>query len=179
MMASIATQTFRAGRAGLLGSCVGVLLVWRTGLLSAAPSAIGLTMLAASDHATRRIPRNTIVRTAWWTAVGALVDAARLSAWDRLATASVLAVLVGLVAAAIWLVSSGIAFGDVKLLALAAFVPAWLRSSAIVTMVAVALMAAACVVVFKGIRSGSIAATSTIAFGPPLLVGWLVGVLTA
>ena len=87
--------------------------------------------------------------------------------------------MVGLVAGAVWLVSSGIAFGDVKLLALAAFVPAWLRGSAVVTVIAVAFLVAAVYVLVERLRHGRITAKATMAFGPPLLVGWLVGVLTA
>ena len=156
-----------------------MLLVWRTGLLSAAPAAIGLTMLAASDMATRRVPRTIVAQTTAWMLVGALVDAVRLSEPKRFLTALGVATLVGFVAGLAWLVSSGIAFGDVKLLALAAFVPAWLRASAVVTVVAVAFLAAVLYVLVERLQHGRITAKATIAFGPPLLVGWLVGVLTA
>ena len=156
-----------------------MLLVWRTGLLSAAPAAIGLTMLAASDMATRRVPRTIVAQTTAWMLVGALVDAVRLSEMNRFLTALGVATLVGFVAGLAWLVSSGIAFGDVKLLALAAFVPAWLRASAVVTVVAVAFLAAVLYVLVERLQHGRITAKATIAFGPPLLVGWLVGVLTA
>ena len=179
MIASTVTQTFRASSARIVGSCVGVLLVWRTGLLSAGPSAIGLTMLAASDLVTRALPRKIVRCTAICIVVAALLDAIRLSAWSRFTAASIVTLLVALVACVVWLVSSGVAFGDVKLLALAAFVPAWLRSDAVVTMIVVALLAAAGIVLVRATRSGRITATATIAFGPPLLVGWLVGVLTA
>lgn len=156
-----------------------MLLVWRTGILSAAPAAIGLTMLAASDMATRRVPRAIVAQTTAWMLVAALVDAVRLSEPKRFLMALGVATLVGLVAALVWLVSSGIAFGDVKLLALAAFVPAWIRGSAVVTVVAVAFVAAAFYVLIERLQHGRIPAKATIAFGPPLLVGWLVGVLTA
>jgi leader peptidase (prepilin peptidase) / N-methyltransferase len=158
---------------------VGVLLVWRTGLLSAAPASIGLTMLAASDMATRRVPRTIVAQTTACMLVAALVDALRLSEMSRFLTALGLATLVGLVAGSVWLVSSGIAFGDVKLLALASFVPGWLRGSAVVAVVAVSFLAAALYVLIERLRHGRIAAKATIAFGPPLLVGWLVGVLTS
>ena len=158
---------------------MGVLLVWRTGLLSAAPASIGLTMLAASDMATRRVPRTIVAQTSAWMLAAALLDAVRLSEPKRFLTAIVLATFVGLVAGLVWLISSGIGFGDVKLLALAAFVPAWLRGSAIATVVAVAFLAAAVHVLIERSRHDRIAAQATIAFGPPLLVGWLVGVLTA
>lgn len=158
---------------------MGVLLVWRTGLLSAAPASIGLTVLAASDMATRRVPRTIVAYTTACMLVAALVDAVRLSEMNRFLTALGLATLVGLVAGSVWLVSSGIAFGDVKLLTLAAFVPAWLRASAVVTVVAVAFLAAALYVLIERMQHGEITAKATIAFGPPLLVGWLVGVLTS
>jgi leader peptidase (prepilin peptidase) / N-methyltransferase len=156
-----------------------VLLVWRTGLLSAAPAATGLTMLAALDMATRRVPRTIVAQTTACMLAAALVDAVRLSEPKRFLTAIVLAAFVGLVAGLVWLISSGIAFGDVKLLALAAFVPAWLRGSAIVTVVVVAFLAAAVYMLIERLQHGAITAKATIAFGPPLLVGWLVGVLTA
>ena len=179
VITSTATQTVRAGRDGFVGGCVGVLLVWRTGLLSAAPAAMGLTMLAASDMATRRVPKTIVAHTTACMLAAALADAIRLSEMDRFLAALGLATLVGFVAGLAWLVSSGIAFGDVKLLALAAFVPAWLRGSAVVTVVAVAFLAAAVNVLVERLRHGHITAQATIAFGPPLLVGWLVGVLTA
>jgi prepilin signal peptidase PulO-like enzyme (type II secretory pathway) len=140
---------------------------------------MGLTMLAASDMATRRVPKTIVAHTTACMLVAALVDAVRLSEPKRFLTALMLAAFVGLVAGLVWLVSSDIAFGDVKLLALAAFVPAWLRGSAVVTVVAVAFLAAAVYVLVEHLRHGHITAQATIAFGPPLLVGWLVGVLTA
>ena len=136
-------------------------------------------MLAASDMATRRVPRTIVAQTTACMLVAAVVDTVRLSEMNRFLTALGLATLVGLVAGLVWLVSSGIALGDVKLLALAAFVPAWLRGSAVVTVVAVAFLAAAVYVLVERLRHGHITAQATIAFGPPLLIGWLVGVLTA
>lgn len=147
--------------------------------MSVAPASIGLTLLAASDWATRRLPRQIVTATAVGMVSTAAVDALRLDAVDRLAAAVVTTAAVGIVAGIVWYFTSGIAFGDVKLLALAAFVPAWLRSSAVLTVIVVALMASLAMVGVERIRLGSISAKSTIAFGPPLLLGWLVGVLTA
>ena len=179
MIVAADTQTSSSTRAGIVGGCVAVVIVWRTGLVSALPAAVGLTMLAASDWATRRVPRQIVVATAVAMLALAVLDAVRLNALDRLAIATVLAVVVGLTAGLAWYFTPGIAFGDVKLLALAAFVPAWLGASAVVTMIAVALLAALVAVGVERVRAGSISGHSTIAFGPPLLAGWLVGVLTA
>lgn len=179
MSVVIPTQSVRLGWAGAIGLCVGVVLTIRTGLLSALPSAIGLTVLAASDLETRRIPREIVAATALSAAGLGVVDAGRLGSVEPFLRATAFSALVGLVAALFWFASSGIAFGDVKLLTLAAFVPAWLRGSAVITMVFVALMAAAVLVVVERIRLGSLALKSTIPFGPPLLIGWLVGVWVA
>jgi prepilin signal peptidase PulO-like enzyme (type II secretory pathway) len=81
--------------------------------------------------------------------------------------------VVGFVAALAWSLTRGIALGDVKLLALAAFVPAWLSARAVLVTIAAAL-----VVGLRASRGRAIARTASIAFGPPLLVGWLVGVMT-
>jgi hypothetical protein len=179
MTATAPTQTVRFTRAGIVGLAVGAVCVWRTGLLAAFPSAIGLTVLAASDYSTRRIPRDVFAATAVATVALGLLDSAVRTDGRRLLAASLVTAIVTLVAGAIWAATSGIAFGDVKLLTLAAFVPAWLRGSAVLTMMLVALIAAVGMVVVERVRVGTLTFKSTIAFGPPLLVGWLVGVLTA
>lgn len=153
--------------------------MWRTGLLSAFPPGVGLTMLAASDFRSRRVPRKVFAASAAATFGLAVVDAAVHGNGSRIVAASTITAAVALVAGVVWAATSGIAFGDVKLLALATFVPAWLRAPAVLTMVFVALMAAVGMVVVDRIRMGELTMKSAIAFGPPLLVGWLVGVLTA
>jgi hypothetical protein len=179
MTAAAPTQTVRLSKSGIVGLTVGAVCVWRTGLLSAFPSAIGLTVLAASDYSTRRIPRDVFAATATATAGLAVLEAAVSADGERLLVASLLTAIVALVAGSIWAATSGIAFGDVKLLTLAAFVPALLRGSAVLTMMLVALVAAVGMVVVERVRVGTSTMKSSIAFGPPLLVGWLVGVLTA
>ena len=153
--------------------------MWQTGLLSAFPSGVGLTMLAASDFRSRRVPGEVFAATAAATAGLAVVDAMVHGNGGRLVAASTITAAVTLVVAAVWAATSGIAFGDVKLLALATFVPAWLRGTAVLTVVFVALMASVGMVVIERLRAGALTMKSSIAFGPPLLVGWVVGVLTA
>jgi hypothetical protein len=179
MTAAPLTQTVRFTRAEIAGLAVGAVCVWRTGLLAALPSAVGLTVLAASDFRTRRVSRDMFAATAAATIGLAIVDAALQVSGGRLVAASLITAAVALVAGTLWAATSGIAFGDVKLLALASFVPAWLRGSAVLTMVLVALVAAVGMVVVERLRAGALTMKATIAFGPPLLLGWLVGVLTA
>ena len=172
-------QTVRLSGAGIVGLAVGAACAWRTGMFAAFPSAVGLTMLAASDFRTRRIPRDVFAATAASTIGFAAIDAAVHRNGDRLIIACLIASAVAVVAGAIWAATSGTAFGDVKLLTLAAFVPAWLRGSAVLTMILIALIAAVGMVIVERFRAGGLAMKSTIACGPPLLVGWLVGVWTA
>ena len=127
MTATAPTQTVRFTRSGIVGLAVGAVCVWRTGLLSAFPSALGLTVLAAADYSTRRVPRDTFAATAAATAGLAVLEAAVRADGERLLVASLVTAIVAMVAGAVWATTSGIAFGDVKLLTLAAFVPAWLR----------------------------------------------------
>jgi Type IV leader peptidase family len=178
MTATAPTQTVRFTKAGIVGLAVGAVCVRRTGLLPAFPSALGLTVLAASDYSTRRIPRDVFAATAAATVGLGVLDAAGRANGERLLAASLVTTIVAVVVGTIWAVTSGIAFGDVKLLTLAAFVPAWLRWSAVFTMMLVAVIAAVGMIVVERVRSGALTMKSSIAFGPPLLVGWLVGVLT-
>jgi hypothetical protein len=179
MTSTAPTQTIRLTGAGIVGLAVGAVCVWHTGLLASFPSAIGLTVLAASDLRTRRVSRDMFAATAAATVGFATVDAALQGSGGRLVAALLITAAVALVAGTLWAATSGIAFGDVKLLALASFVPAWLRGSAVLAMVLVALIAAVGMVVVERVRVGGLTMKSSIAFGPPLLFGWLVGVLTA
>jgi hypothetical protein len=173
------TQTLRFAWAGITGLAVGAMCVWRTGLLSALPSATGLTLLAASDFATRRISRRTFKHAAIATFGFALFDAAVQANRSRFVEAAITTAVIALLAYIVWAATSGIAFGDVKLVALATFVPAWLRGTAVITMLLAALATAVVMVVVERVRAGHLSSKSSIAFGPPLLAGWLVGVLTA
>jgi prepilin signal peptidase PulO-like enzyme (type II secretory pathway) len=165
--------------ATIVGGLVGVLLVWRTGLLSAFPAAAGLTTLAAIDLETQRLPEHIVKRTALLMGTLGIMDVSRLHRPDRFATAYMTAMLIGFVAASVWITTSGIAFGDVKLLAIAAFVPAWIRGSAAITMVAIAFVTAAAYVVIRRLRLRGQILEPTIAFAPFILVGWVVAVVTA
>ena len=76
MTTTAPTQTIRLAGAGIVGLAVGAVCVWRTGLFSAFPSALGLTMLASSDYGTRRIPRDVFAATAAATVGLGVLDAA-------------------------------------------------------------------------------------------------------
>ena len=82
------TQTIRLAGAGIVGLAVGAVCVWRTGLFSAFPSALGLTMLASSDYSTRRIPRDVFAATAAATVGLGVLDAAVRANGERLLAAS-------------------------------------------------------------------------------------------
>ena len=165
--------------AGVVGFCVGAVCTVKTGLVAALPSAMGLTVLAATDMSARRIPKRILAATAMGTIACGVADSLRQGSAERFTMALLTAAIVGAIAGATWCVTAGIAFGDVKLLALAAFVPAFLRGTAVITMVVVSLLVATAMIVIERIRLGSLALKSTIPFGPPLLVGWLVGVWIA
>ncbi len=158
---------------------VGAVCTWRTGVMAALPSAIGLTILAVSDFRTRRIPSGIFSWSAASVVVWAAIDASTSGEGRRFVIALVIALAVLVVTGALWTATAGIAFGDVKLLALASFVPAWLGGSAVVIMLLTSLLAATGMIAAERFRGRPLTMTSTIPFGPPLLAGWLVGVLTA
>jgi prepilin signal peptidase PulO-like enzyme (type II secretory pathway) len=180
MLARSDTPTLdRAVVVHLVSGCVALLAAWRTGLAIALPAGFGLTHLAATDLATRRVPRPTVRLTAAAIGAASLIDIARKRSAQNLLRALLLTLVVGLLAALAWSLTKGIALGDVKLLALAAFVPAWLSTRAVVVTIVAAWMAAAVVVGLRAAQGRDVARSASIAFGPPLLVGWLVGVMTA
>ena len=97
----------------------------------------------------------------------------------QFAEGGVIAGIVSLVSMVIWALTSGIAFGDVKLLGLAAIVPALIAPRLIISMVFFALLASLFVVAKRWLRAQGTTHNASIAFAPPLLVGWLVAVMSS
>ena len=79
----------------------------------------------------------------------------------------------------LWAFTAGIAYGDVTLLGVAAFVPALIAPHLAVSMILFSLVAALVVVGVRRLRSGEISRHPTIALAPPLLVGWLATVMAS
>jgi hypothetical protein len=165
---------FKAWSIGLFGCGIGSLAAWRTGLFAAVPVAVGLTALAVSDAESRRLPRRTFNRTIQATLVAGAIDVARSGHGRDAVMALVLAELVAVTALALWAITGGIAFGDVKLIGLAALIPAWRSPQQIGTLLVVAIIASLGVVIVRWWRQGYAEPGGTIAFGPPVLIGWIV-----
>ena len=163
-----------AGMTGVVGGCVAVVGLWQTGLIAAVPAATGLTALAASDLATRRFSLALLRVASALVVAGLLLDAARDSAWGRLAIAAAITGLTGVAMLVLWIVARGVAFGDVLLVTFSVAVPAWLSPRAAGLTVLVALVVAAGVVLVRPRRQSEGVATGTIALGPALLAGWIV-----
>ena len=172
-------RALRIGITGLLGSCAAVLATLHSGRASAAPAALGLTVLAATDLAERRLPSWIVSVTFAVILAAALADAARLGEWTRLIEGAAIAGIVAMVSMVIWALTSGIAFGDVKLLGVAAIVPAVIAPRLIISMVFFALLASLIVVALRRIRSADVTSGASIAFAPPLFVGWLIAVMSS
>lgn len=160
------------------GSGVGALAAWRTGLATAIPMAIGLTLLAVSDTESRRLPREVFRWTIRAALVAAVVDVARAGTGRQAFEAILVAEIVGFFAFALWAATGGIAFGDVKLLTLAAVVPAWRAPHRVEVLVVGAVIAAFVVVMFRWLRHGFPDRGASMAFAPPVLVGWILAVTT-
>ncbi|MGH9242934.1 MAG: hypothetical protein ACRD29_01170 [Acidimicrobiales bacterium] len=162
---------------GFVGGCLAAVGLWQTGLIAAVPAATGLTALAASDLGTRRFSLAILRVASALVIVGLLVDAARDSAWDRLAIAAAVTGLTGVAMLAIWMVTRGVAFGDVLLVTFSVSVPALLSPRAAGLTVLVALVVAAAVVLVPPRHQSEGVASGTIALGPALLAGWFVAMV--
>lgn len=166
-----------AGMTGCVGGCVAAVGLWQTGLIAAVPAATGLTTLAASDLATRRFSPASLRAASALVAAGLVLDTARGSAWDRLAMAAAVSVVVALAMLALWVGTRGVAFGDVLLVTFAVAVPAWLSPQAAGLTVVVALVVAGTIVLVRPRRQSEGLASGTIALGPALLAGWVVAMV--
>ena len=74
-------RALRIGITGLLGCSAAVLVTMHSGRAAAAPAALGLTVLAATDLRERRLPSWIVSATFAAVLLAAVVDAARLNAW--------------------------------------------------------------------------------------------------
>lgn len=158
-----------------LGGGVAALGYVHTGMLAAVPAATGLTALAASDITTHRFSLRTL-RLASIIVCGALiVDSARFGSWNRLLTAGAVTALVCAALAGTWLVTRGIAFGDVLLTTFAVAVPAWLSPGAAAVTVVASVLAAFVTVLVRRIRRSD--GPSGVALGPALVAGWIVAMV--
>ena len=172
-------RALRIGITGLLGCSAAVLATIHSGRAAAAPAAVGLTVLAATDLKERRLPSWIVGATFTAVMAAALVDAERSSEWMRLVEAAAVAGAVSVAALFLWAATSGIAFGDVKLLGVAAIVPALISPQLVVSMMFVALLASVVVVCAGWLRTRGTTHNASIAFAPPLLLGWLVAVMSS
>lgn len=152
--------------------------VWHTSLASAAPAGLGLGFLASTDLANRRLPEGLMLATLTGSLAAGAFDASRLGNSYPFFRAWMIVGIVLLGVGILWAVTSGFAWGDVKLLALASFVPAFIAPHQVIVMLVAALLAAFVVVIGDRFRRPN-PWQPTIAFGPPVLVGWLVAVMFA
>jgi len=168
------THTLKAaGLTGCVGGGLAALGFWQTGLIATVPAATGLTVLAASDLTTHRFSLKTLRLATAFVVASLVVDSMRSSDWDRLIATGAVAGVVAVTVLALWLNTSGIAFGDVLLLTFAVLVPAWLSPWAAVATVLIALVVGGTTAMIQ--RHGRPAGRSpvTVALGPALLAGWV------
>lgn len=168
--------SLKAGLTGCVGGSLAALGYLHTGMVAAVPAATGLAALAASDLTTHRFSLRTLHVASVLVAVGLLVDSSRTAAWDRLAVAAAVTVLIAAALAGAWLGTRGIAFGDVLLASFAVAVPAWLSPRAGAVTVLVGIAAAAALVLIRRVSAGG-DARGTVAFAPALLAGWVVAMV--
>lgn len=167
------THTLRAaGLTGCVGGCAAALGFWQTGLVATVPAATGLTVLAASDFTTHRFSLKTLRLATAFVVAALVIDSTRVSDWDRLIATAVVAGFVAAAVLALWLTTTGIAFGDVLLLTFAVLVPAWLSPWAAVATILTALVIGGAAATVQ--RHGRPARPQvTVALGPALLAGWV------
>jgi leader peptidase (prepilin peptidase)/N-methyltransferase len=168
--------SLKAGLTGCVGGSLAALGYLHTGMVAAVPAATGLAALAASDLTSHRFSLRTLRAASALVAAGLLVDTSRAAAWDRLAVAAALTVLIAVALAGAWLGTHGIAFGDVLLTSFAVAVPAWLSPRAAAVTVFVGVVAAAPLVLVRRVGAGD-GTGSPVAFGPALLAGWVVAMV--
>lgn len=179
MSSGTGARALKIGTAGLLGCALSVLAVWHSGIAAAVPAAFGLTALAATDLASRRLPSRIVLSTFLATLAVAAWDASRTGNWFGFVQAWAVVGAVTIVSLLVWALTSGIAFGDVKLLGVASFIPALIAPHLVLSMVIVALLASLVVIGIRRLRGHNVSRSATIAFAPPLLVGWLVAVMAS
>lgn len=172
------TRTLKAtGLTGCVGGCLAALGFWQTGLVATLPAATGLTFLAASDLATHRFSLRTLRLSTALVVVGLGVDSVRSSDWDRLIATAATAGVVAVTVLALWLSTSGIAFGDVLLLTFTVVVPAWLSPWAAMATILSALVVGGAVQMIHRYGRPADRSPVTVALGPALVAGWVTAVV--
>jgi hypothetical protein len=147
-----------------------------SGLLAAVPAAIGLALAAASDLTTHRFSVRTLGLASVMVAAALIADAAATGSWHHLAVAGGGTVALSALLLLTWLVTAGVAFGDLLLGVFTLVVPLYLSLTAAAITVVVALTAAAGFVIARAAWSGPSRSTM-VPLAPALLVGWLCGVV--
>lgn len=168
--------SLKAGLTGCVGGSLAALGYLHTGMVAAVPAATGLAALAASDLTSRRFSLRTLRVASILVAVGLLIDSSRAAAWDRLAVAAAVTLLIAAALAGAWLGTRGIAFGDVLLTSFAVAVPAWLSPRAAAVTVFAGVLAAALLALVRRVWADE-RTSRTIAFGPALMAGWVVAMV--
>jgi hypothetical protein len=145
-------------------------------LVAAVPAGIGLALAAASDLTTHRFSVRTLGLASLMVAAALIADAAATDSWRALGVAGGGTVAVSVLLLLSWLVTAGLAFGDVLLGVFTLVVPLYLSLTAAAITVVVALAVAAGFVIARAARSGS-SRSAMVPLAPALLVGWLCGVV--
>lgn len=160
----------------VIAATVAIAGLLATGLLAAVPAGAGLVVAAASDLTTHRFSTHRLGITGGLAAAVLLIDTAVDGTWARLAFAMAATAGVAALLTVTWLVTRGLAFGDVLLVAFTLAIPLYMSVLAAAVTSGVAVLAAAAVVAVRVVRLGP-DRPSTIALAPALLVGWLAGVI--
>jgi hypothetical protein len=147
-----------------------------SGLLAAVPAAAGLAVVAVSDLTTHRFSVRTLGVSSAMVAAALTADAAATGSWHHLAVAGGGTAALSVLLLVIWLVTAGVAFGDLLLGVFTLVVPLYLSLTSAAITVVVALAAAAGFVIARAARSGPSRSTM-VPLAPALLVGWLCGVV--
>ncbi|HRD99986.1 MAG TPA: hypothetical protein PLV68_01740 [Ilumatobacteraceae bacterium] len=179
MSATAATLAIASPRAG--GVAVGAAGVaaagWvASGMLTAIPAGIGLAAVAATDLSTHHFSLRTLGWASSFVVAALIADSIVLVSWDRLGVALVGSAAVAIVLVVGWLGTAGLAFGDVLLVPFAIALPLYLSALGAAVTVGVALVAAALSAVLQAVRVG-VNRSRAVPLAPPLLLGWITGVM--
>lgn len=166
-----------ASRVALPACFVALVVLWRSRSFAAVPSALLLVSVAESDLKTRRFSLGLLGSAAAMTIFGLALDSWVRWEWGAVVRALVMAGAAGVLLLGVWVVTRAIAFGDVLLVVFAMPVPAWLSLRAAGVTLLVALAVAGCLAIAQARRRRTFFGGGTVAVGPPLLVGWLAGIV--
>lgn len=160
----------------VIAAAVAIAGLLATGLLAAVPAGAGLVVASASDLTTHRFSTQRLGIAGNLVAAALILDTAVDGTWARLAFAMAATAGVAALLTVVWLVTRGLAFGDVLLVSFTLAIPLYVSMLAAAVTLGVALLVAAGVVAVRVIRLGP-DRPSTVALAPALLVGWLAGVI--